>query len=40
MGIMQANIWKHSIFKTIGSLFTSPHRTILCVVISENGIAQ
>ena len=40
MSIMQANIWKSSIFKTIGSLFTSPHRTILCVVISENGIVS
>ncbi len=40
MGFRSANIWKFSIFKSIGSLFTSPHRTILCVMLSENGIAS
>jgi hypothetical protein len=40
MGLFQANIWKASFFKSIKSLFSSPTRTILCVLVSENGIAS
>lgn len=40
MGFTQANIWRFGIFKNIGQLFSSPHRIIKCVKISETGIAS
>ncbi len=38
MGIAQANIWKLGFFRTISTLFSSPTRSIKCVVIPETGI--
>ncbi len=40
MGFFGANIWKHTFFKSVGALFSSPQRTIQCAMISENGIGS
>ena len=40
MGVFQANIWRHSIFKSIRSLFSSPKRIVKCVLVSETGIVS
>lgn len=38
MGFRDANIWKHSIFKQAGYLFSSQKRIQKCVFISETGV--
>lgn len=40
MGLFQANIWRYSFFKSIGSLFSSPHRLVKCALVSETGIVS
>ncbi len=40
MGILQANIWRHSKVRSIRSLFSSPTRSIKCVIIPETGIVR
>jgi hypothetical protein len=38
MGITSANLWRHSFFKSLSSLFSSPTRAINCVIVSETSI--
>jgi hypothetical protein len=38
MGFFQANIWKHSIFKGVAQLFSTQHRSIKCLMVSETGV--
>lgn len=40
MGFRDANIWRYSFFKGIGSLFSSPKRVVKCALVSETGIVS
>ena len=38
MGIRDLNLWRHGIFKGLGSMFSSPRHSITCIHIGEDGI--